>query len=231
MPERPLGLLPRLAVRDSFDRRVVSEDALAFIRACQAAVPCHLGGGAALAGAFLAHRLSGDLDLFVHDREPMRSLVATLPSVAASVGASVAIVRDSGHHVRAALELRGGARLELDVVHESLPDLERAPVLDGVVLESLADLRAAKLTCLLSRTEPRDLVDVLFLERAGFAPERDLGLAGRKDAGTDPGVLAWLLRSFRVTPLPVMLEPLTAEELRAYRDSLAERFRVLAAGA
>ena len=57
---------------------------------------------------------------------------------------------------------------------------------EGVVVESLADLRANKLTCLLSRSEPRDLVDLLFLDRAGYPPERDLMLALRKDAGLDP---------------------------------------------
>jgi hypothetical protein len=107
------------------------------------------------------------------------------------------------------------------------PVLEPPPV-EGVVVESFADLRAAKLTCLLSRAEPRDLVDVLFLERAGLSPEADLPLALRKDAGVDPGVLAWLLRDFPTSPLPRMLVPLTGQEVVRYRDELAERFRRLA---
>ena len=100
---------------------------------------------------------------------------------------------------------------------------------------TLADLRASKHTRLLSRSEPRDLVDVLFLERAGFSPEADLALALRKNAGIDPGVLSWLVAQFPVEPLPMMLEPLSSDErratsygLRAYRDRLAERFRRLA---
>ena len=69
---------------------------------------------------------------------------------------------------------------------------------------------------------------MLFLERARYRPEDDLALALRKDAGVVPGVRAWLLRSFPVAPLPVMLLPLDETELRAYRDSLAERLRALA---
>jgi hypothetical protein len=103
-----------------------------------------------------------------------------------------------------------------------------SPRLDGVVLEPLADLRAAKLTCLLSRSEPRDLVDVLFLERAGFRVEADLDNALKKDAGMDPGVLAWLLGQFPVAPLPSMLAPLSPDELREYRDGLAARLARLA---
>jgi hypothetical protein len=90
------------------------------------------------------------------------------------------------------------------------------------------DLRVNKLTCLLSRSEPRDLVDLLFLDRAGYAPEADLPLALRKDAGIDPGILAWLLGEFPVTPLPVMLESLDVQHLQAFRDDLRERFRRLA---
>jgi predicted nucleotidyltransferase component of viral defense system len=214
-------------VLDRFDPRVVPEAALEFVRACRRRAELHLAGGAALSGAHLAHRLSGDLDLFCHDREAMRYLVSDLEAAAREVDGTIRIDRDAGGHVRAKLAFEG-VSLEVDVVHEALPDLAPPTMLDGIEVESLEDLRAAKLTCLLSRSEPRDLVDVLFLERAGYRPEDDLALALRKDAGIDPGVLAWLLRSFPVTPLPVMLVPLSSDELRAYRDARAGRFRAIA---
>jgi hypothetical protein len=213
-------------MRDSFDRRIVSESVLRFVRACQAAVPCHLGGGAALSGAWLAHRLSRDIDLFVHDRRAHRDLVESMSEIAGSVGARIELVRDSGGHVRGRLETADGS-LELDVVHEALPDLGAATLVESVLIESEIDLRASKLTCILSRSEPRDLADLYFLERAGFPPEEDLGNALSKDAGIDPGILAWLLRTFPTEPLPKMLQPLEPSELRAYRDALAERFRAL----
>ena len=71
-------------------------------------------------------------------------------------------------------------------------------------------------------------MDLLFLDRAGYPPEADVELALRKDAGIDPGVIAWLLGQFPVEPLPVMLVPLDAGELRTFRDDLRERFRRLA---
>ncbi len=211
-----------------FDRRVVPEPAIDVMLRCQAAVPCHLGGGAALAGLHLRHRLSRDLDLFVHDRGAHRDLVDNLAGIAADAGVGLELVRDRGTHVRALLHLPG-VDMELDVVHESLVDLGSPEQSDeGVVVESLLDLRASKLTCLLSRAEPRDLVDVMFLERAGFSPESDLGAALEKDAGINPGTLAWLLSGFPVAPLPRMLSPLPEAELRAYRDALAARFKALA---
>lgn len=212
-------------MRESFDRRVTPTSVLDFVRACQARVPCHLGGGAALSGAYLGHRTTGDVDLFCHDREDMRTLVGALPDAAADAGVTIEVLRDAGHLVRARIAATGMVA-EVDVVHEPAVDIQPPPpAIEGVVVESLADLRASKLTCILSRSEPRDLVDLFFLDRAGFPPDQDLEIALRKDAGVDPGVLAWLLSEFPVAPLPKMLLPLESEELGRFRDELAERMR------
>lgn len=215
-------------MRDEIDRRVVPQVVIDLVRGVQAAEPAHLAGGAALAGAHLAHRISADIDLFVHDADAHRRTCRTLMALVNEAGGTLSVVQDAGHFWRAHVTL-GATTLEVDIVHEPLPDLEApSSSIEGVVIESLADLRASKLTCLLSRSEPRDLVDLLFLERAGFRPEDDLALALRKDGGIDPAVLAWLLREFPVEPLPRMLVPLSVDELRAYRDELRERFRRLA---
>ena len=213
-------------MRKTFDRRVVPDFVLDFVRECQTRIPCHLGGGAALAGAYLSHRMTGDVDLFVHDAEEMRALVGLLPGVAAETGTGVTLLRDVGHLVRAQLEFQDGDSREVDIVHEPVADIAPPPPpIEGIVIESLADLRASKLTCILSRSEPRDLVDLYFLDQAGFPPERDLEIALRKDAGIDPGVLAWLLAQFPTSPLPAMLEPLTSSQLEKFRDEMAERLR------
>jgi hypothetical protein len=213
-------------MRKTFDRRVVPDFVLDFVRACQRRIPCHLGGGAALAGAYLGHRMTGDIDLFVHDAEEMRALVGFLSGAAAEAGIDVTLMRDVGHLVRAQLESRGGHSIEVDVVHEPVADIAiPPPPIEGIVIESLTDLRANKLTCILSRSEPRDLVDLYFLDQAGFPPEQDLDIASRKDSGIDPGVLAWLLAQFPTRPLPAMLEPLTSDQLEKFRDALAEKLR------
>ena len=213
---------------NGFDPRIVGPEVVSFLQACQRVVPFHLGGGAALAGVHLHHRLSADADLFVHARDAHRDLVRALPEIGAARGAPRQVLRDAGSFVRARLQFSTGA-IEVDIVFDPVPDLEQAPPpIDGVVVESLVDLRVNKLTCILSRSEPRDLVDLLFLDRAGYPPEADVALALRKDAGVDPGVIAWLLGQFPVEPLPVMLVALDSEQLRTFRDDLRERFRRLA---
>jgi hypothetical protein len=215
-------------VSNTFDPRIVGPEELSFLRACQQAVPFHLGGGAALAGVHLRHRMSADADLFLHDRQSHRDLVSALPDIGAANGTPVSLIRDGGTFVRGRLDLASHS-IEVDVVFDAVQDVEPPPpAVQGIVLESLADLRANKLTCLLSRSEPRDLVDLLFLDRAGYPPERDLSLALRKDAAIDPGVIAWLLSQFPVEPLPMMLVSLTTSDLRGFRDELAARFRRIA---
>ena len=214
-------------MRSQFDRRIVSESTLAFVRAVQRRVRIHLGGGSALGGAWLGHRLSRDIDLICHAPEDVRNAIQALNEAASDCKGTVTLVRDAGTFVRARALLEG-TPLEVDVTFEGHGDLSAPVVLEGVMLESLEDQRASKLTCLLSRTEPRDLVDLLFLDRAGHPPEGDLALAVQKDAGIDPAALAWLLSEFPTNPLPQMLEPLTEHELRQFRDDLRERFRRLA---
>ena len=83
------------------------EPVLAFVRACQRRTACHLGGGAAWAGAWLGHRTSRDIDLFCHDREDHRDLVRSLPELAEEVNGSLVLQRDSGGHAPAQLEVDG----------------------------------------------------------------------------------------------------------------------------
>ena len=141
-----------------------------------------------MSGVFLGHRLSRDIDLVCHQRVDLRGLSGLLSEVAAESGGTVRLVQDAGTFVRGELRLVDAA-IDVDLLFEGAEDLQPATNVEGVQVESLTDLRAAKLTCLLSRSEPRDLVDLLFLDRAGYPPEQDLPLAVRKDAGIDAGVM------------------------------------------
>lgn len=210
----------------TFDRRIVRPSTLRFLQACHARTPFHLAGGAALAGVHLRHRLSRDADLFFHDRHVHREAVALLEEVARDAEVTIRVVRDAGTFVRAVLTTADEV-VDIDLVFDAVADVGQPDPVEGVDVESLADLRANKLTCILSRSEPRDLVDLLFLDRAGYPPESDLELALKKDGSIDPGVLAWLLGQFPVEPLPEMLEPLPAGELESFRNGLADRLRRL----
>jgi hypothetical protein len=79
-----------------------------------------------------------------------RELGKELPEIARSEGFACRIARDSGTHILAYAE-HGEFHVALDIVYEPIPDLELPPdPIDGIVVESLTDLRASKLTCILS---------------------------------------------------------------------------------
>jgi hypothetical protein len=69
------------------------------------------------------------------------------------------------------------------LVQDRAPQLFEKVVIGGIVVDPPAEILANKLCALLSRTEPRDLVDVAKLEEAGFDPIGALDLARRKDGG------------------------------------------------
>jgi hypothetical protein len=172
----------------------------------------------------LRHRLSKDIDLFCDTKEGVRAVLDALKARENRGDENFVIVRDGGSFVRGRLQL-ASYELEVDIVYEPSASLAPRDTVEGVVVDSLSDMRANKLTCLLSRSEPRDLVDLYFLDQASFAPEQDLAGALTKDAGIDPGILALLLKDFPVTPLPQMLRPLSEEELHRFGEQLAIRFR------
>src|SRR5689334_2795508 len=95
------GRLRRLGVRSQFDVRVVPAEVANLVRACQDRFPCRLGGGAALSGAYLGHRLSRDVDLVCRRAEDVRALVRDLPEIERLSGSKLELVRDAGTFIRA----------------------------------------------------------------------------------------------------------------------------------
>ena len=207
-----------------WDERVVPPALLQWVHRLQKQVPCRVAGGAALSGLHLKHRLSNDIDLFCDTKESVREVLGAINGPNSFSHENFSLLRDGGSFVRGRLVL-ASHELEVDIVYEPSAALAPRDNIGGVIVESLADMRANKLTCLLSRSEPRDLVDLHFLDRASFAPEDDLEAALSKDAGIDPAILAMLLAEFPVSPLPQMLQPISEDELRHFAQSLASRFR------
>ena len=80
--------------------------------------------------------------------------------------------------------------------------------------------------CRRGRSEIRDLIDLMFLERAGHRIESYIVEAERKDAGVSAATLAWLLSMFRIPErLPAEID---RGELEAFRSQLEARVRLLA---
>ncbi len=111
------------------------------------------------------------------------------------------------------------------------PVLAREPSWVGAVrVESLRDQRANELVAILGRSALRDLVDLYFLDKAGWPADEGLPDALRKDAGTDPGWLAWAIAQVEIHELPGMITDLDLGDLARYRDDLVTRLLDAAGG-
>jgi hypothetical protein len=185
-----------------------------------------LTGGAVLAGWELAHRSTDDLDLFTDADDRMREGESALAAAAAELGGTIELITTSPDFRRAVAHLPSGP-LKVDLVRDRAPQLFPKVDRDGVVTDDVREIFVNKVCTLVERSEIRDVVDLLMLERTGLRVEDSLALAQRKDAGVTPATIAWLVASL---PLPAEVPGgLPRAEVQAWLQDLERRMLVLAA--
>lgn len=187
-----------------------------------------LTGGGALAGFYFGHRTTEDLDFFSPPGPSLDDAQRAVEEAARACGASTEIVR-SFNEFRRLLASRGEERCVVDLV------IDRAPPVDpvkatfgGSTVDTLREIAANKVCTLISRSEIKDLVDLEQLLRSGIDLERAVTDAQRKDAGADPGTLAWVLDQIVIGPdarLPGGVDP---ARLIAFHQELVRNLRALA---
>ncbi len=186
-----------------------------------------LTGGAALAGFYLGHRETHDLDLFtlVDAMDEGSHSVAT---AAEGMGAKLESIQTSPDFRRFVLTLESEA-IVINLIRERVPQVAaNKPVIGIIVVDPPEEILANKLCALLGRAEIRDLVDVRALELAGYSIESALPAAASKDAGLTPGQLGWVLSQITLGEDLVPPGGVTVWELRKYLDELIIRLSSLA---
>jgi hypothetical protein len=190
--------------------------------------PFVLGGGAALAGVYLAHRETRDLDLFWRDRDDVADIARNIEQHLTSAGLNVSRLQSSMAFVRLRVTDQA-AVVRVDLIAEPGGNLEPAMTHRIGAVEVLVDSRRAilieKLCALLSRSELRDLIDVEALVESGEDLDSAIAAAPRRDSGFSPLTLAWVLRELDVKGLATALgvETEVAERLDAFRGTLIDR--------
>lgn len=186
-----------------------------------------LTGGAALSGYHLGHRTTHDLDLFATApllEEGGRALRAACEALGASLQEVV-----HAPDFRRFVARSGDASVLVDLVHDRAPKGRRPGVKVGsVVVDPPEEILANKLCTLLSRSEPRDLVDVLALDRAGFRVEDAVPLAALKDGGLTPGQLSWVLSQVAIGDDADVPGGCSPQDLRDFLDDLQHRLARMA---
>jgi hypothetical protein len=182
-----------------------------------------LTGGAALAGFYLHHRETSDLDFFTHDGEAFERGVFALRAAAAQLGATLTIKQDAPGFKRY-LVSRADESLLVDTVWERVPAAYPSKREFGrIVIDSPEEITVNKLTTLVSRSEPRDIVDLMLLERLGCSIDAALPKALEKDGGCTPATLAWVLSQIHIPEAAALPGDVSVAETRAFLESLIER--------
>ena len=185
-----------------------------------------LTGGAALVAFYLHHRETHDLDLFT-SYSVLDEGERALHEIAAELRIDLETLRRSPDFRRFLLKSPAEG-VVVDLVKDAAPQLLGKLSVQGVTIDSAEEIFANKLCAILSRTEARDLVDIVRLEQAGYSPIAALDLARRKDAGMTASQLAWMLSTFPIPHDDASLYGLASEELERFRDSLVKRLTAIA---
>lgn len=186
-----------------------------------------LSGGAALVGFYFGHRETNDLDLFTLE-DSVENGFAVVNDTARNLHATVESIQTSPDFRRVLIS-RGDESIVVDLIREYVFQVEpRKPEIDGIRVDPPEEIFANKLCALLSRSEVRDLIDLMILERSGLDLEQGLSAAAKKDSGMSAAQLAWVLNDIRFGKDYIPPGDILLSTLREYLQDLIERLQRLA---
>jgi hypothetical protein len=181
-----------------------------------------LTGGTALAAFYFHHRVSDDLYLFTLDETALTAIIHPLHDIAAEIGCVLTTTRLSDYFLQAVLTGEGSS-LKLDLVRDVGPQFGEKHVCNRIVVDSLDNIAANKVTAILGRADVKDFVDLYFILQTGYDLKSLLAQAKQKDLGLTEFYLGHMMR--QVTRLDAMLElfePLSLQTLQEFYLRLAD---------
>ncbi len=182
----------------------------------------YLTGGTALSAFYLQHRDSVDLDLFTSDDEAFQRAddLTNQTSVKLNIACQAVRIRSYFKHFQVGLK---EDQLTIHFSKEYSAHVKPPNHFTGILVDSIEDITVNKICTALGRTEIKDLVDLYFLDKAGYSVAAYFDLAKQKDGGLAYETLAYTLSQFQLAEIPpFMIKPLTIEELRRYRDETVD---------
>lgn len=167
-----------------------------------------LTGGTCLAEYYFGHRISIDMDLFTHDLRLYREAVRCLQDPASFKKGKMRMQRQTPHLAQFLYECAASAdavadAIKVDVMLDVPRRIAKPEKVGDVWVDSLDDLLANKLGCLLQRSEVKDFLDLFYLIPASHLSMRELvELGQKKDAGLDPLIMAQQIEFIFSAPRP-----------------------------
>lgn len=184
-----------------------------------------LTGGSALAIFYLEHRHSFDLDFFSVHAINWHTVTSLFIDCADTIKAQWRAI-SSSPYVRRFELTRGEEKEIIDFVEEKCPQLDADKTTFGNIrVDTLREIGANKLCTILGRSDVKDLIDLYFLDKAGFKPDDHIHDAQSKDGGFDAATFSYVLSQIHVNEIPnLLIKSLSVTELRDFARTLQKRF-------
>ncbi len=184
--------------------------------------PFYLTGGTALSRGYYNHRFSDDLDYFVNYHTDFRRIseIQIEKLVKAFENTEVDYKGEYFYRVFVAEE-----KLKIEMVNDvpsHIGELVNHPVLG--IIDSKENILANKLTAIVDRTLPKDMVDIYFLLKDGLSIKNALTDAESKAAGISPLLIAKILAEFDYPIIDNEIKwtvPVSSETIRSYMNNIS----------
>lgn len=188
----------------------------------QERLPFYLSGGTALSRGYYHHRYSDDLDLFVNDRDDFNVIVDRYIKELKQISNDLTVAMRSDRFCRLFIFPQ---RLKIELVNDvpsHIGSLLDHPQLGAI--DSKENILANKITSIIDRKAPKDVVDIYFLLKDGLDISDALLNAESKSAGISALYLAKVLSEFKYDTLKegiIWKKETDIEEIRKYLRNIA----------
>ena len=184
--------------------------------------PFYLTGGTALSRGYFNHRYSDDLDYFVNDRSDFQKLIEKQIKNLRTLFPDVEVAFRDTDFCRLFV---GKDKLKIEMINDvpsHIGELILHPELG--VIDSKENITANKITAVIDRALPKDIVDMYFLLKDGLSMKTALTNAESKAAGISPLYIAKILAEFDYGLLSDEIKwviPVPMQTIKDYLNNIA----------
>jgi len=184
--------------------------------------PFYLTGGTVLSRVYYQHRYSDDLDYFVNYLSDFEKLAESQVEKLSKVFHDVEVEYRGEYFYRIFVSER---RLKIELVNDvpaHIGNLTRHPHFG--LIDSKENILANKITAVIDRAMPKDIVDIYFLIRDGVSLRQALIDVHSKAAGIVPVYLAKILAEFDYSLLDTeikWIKPVSSEDIKRFLTDIS----------
>lgn len=184
--------------------------------------PFYLTGGTALSRGYYHHRYSDDLDYFVNNSPEFQRIAEAAIGELTDIFSDIKISLKDTHFVRI---FTSEEKLKIELINDvpsHIGTLIDHPILGRI--DSKENILANKLTAIVDRTMPKDMVDLYFLLQDGLDLKKALVNAESKAAGIAPLLVAKIFGEFDYTLLDTevkWVKPVSGTTIKDFMTALS----------